>query len=219
MEYKSKDAVSPPFPPPQPSKHPPLTPRRFIETHSKTLTNAIAIFCSVGGWFLWNIILSCTYKPSSTIYYVRSTFLRGFGASLTWWLVLIIILLAIIVFELGVKALLAAFFPTDEDAFQILEQDADVKRRFEEAAAEELQMGWDRSTNRRRDEQEKVREVVEGMQMQEEERREREVKELLKGRVEVVEADGSPERSGAAGLEEIDVDKTLSKGYGKVRRD
>ena len=101
----------------------------------------------------------------------------------------------------------------------MLEKDPDVKRRFEEAAADELQQGWDRKTNRHRDE-EKVREVVEGIKKREEERRENEVKQLLKGRVEVLETDGSPERSGeAANAGPVDVDGTLSKGYGKVRRD
>ncbi|KZM24756.1 ATP binding [Ascochyta rabiei] len=190
---------------------------QFIETHSKTITNGIAIFCSVGGWFLWNVILSSTYNPESTIYYVRDTFLRGFGASLTWWLVLIIILLSVIVFELGVQALLTAFFPTDEDHFQVLEKDPDVKLRFEEAAAAELQQGWDRKTNKHRDEEEKVREVVEEMKQKEEERREQEVKDLLKSRVEILEMDGSPERGEAAGTS-VDVNKTLSTGYGKVRK-
>ena|SRR5690242_10512059 len=205
--------------PPDPSKQS-LTSHRFLETHSKTITNGIAIFCSVGGWFLWNIILSSTYDPNSKIYYVRDTFLRGFGASLTWWLCLIIILLAFIVFELGTKALLSAFFPTDEDHFQVLEKDPDVKRRLEEAAADELQQGWDRKTNKHRDEEERVREVVDKIQKTEEERRENEVKELLRSRVEVLETDSSPERTGeAAGAAPMDVDSTLSKGYGKVRRD
>jgi phospholipid-translocating ATPase len=138
---------------------------------------------------------------------------------LTWWLCLIIILLAVVIFELGTKALLSAFFPTDEDHFQVLEKDPDVKRRFEEAAAEELQQGWDRRSNRQRDEEERVREVVEGLKTMEEERRENEVKELLKSRVEVLETDGSPERSEEAAAGPADVDQTLSKGYGKVRRD
>ena len=146
--------------------------------------------------------------------------MEGFGASLTWWLVLIIILLAVVIFELGTKALLSAFFPTDEDHFQVLEKDSDVKRRFEEAAADELQQGWDRKTNKHRDEEEKVREVVEGIQKREEERRENEVKQLLKGRVDVLETDRSPESGGeAANAGLVDVDGTLSKGYGKVRRD
>jgi phospholipid-translocating ATPase len=147
---------------------------------------------------------------------VRDAFLTGFGASLTWWLCLIVILLAIVVFEMGVKALLAAFFPTDEDHFQVLEKDPLVKRRLEEAACEELQAGWDRKTNRQRDEVETVREVVKGIQAQEEERRENEVKELLRSRVE------GPARSGSEQSKEVsaaEVDKTLSKGYGKVRRD
>ena len=219
MEYKFEDAVRHLLSPLLHVHKQHANRHRFIETHSKTITNGIAIFCSVGGWFLWNIILSATYNPKSTIYYVRDTFLRGFGASLTWWLCLIIILLAVIVFELGTKAVLAAFFPTDEDHFQVLEKDPDVKRRFEEASAEELQQGWDRKTNKHRDEEEKVREVVEGLQKREEERRENEVKDLLKGRVEVLETDSSPERSGQAAAGPADVDGALSKGFGKVRRD
>lgn len=153
---------------------------------------------------------------------MRRAFLQGFGASLTWWLCLIIILLAIVVFEIGVKALLAAFFPTDEDHFQVLEKDPLVKRRLEEAASEELQMGWDRKTNQRRDEEETAREVVKGIQAQEEERRENEVKELLRSRVEVLGGEAVPARSGSGQAGEVsaaEVDKTLSKGYGKVRRD
>lgn len=97
-----------------------------------------------------------------------------------------------------------------------MEKDPDVKRRFEQAAAEELQQGWDRKTNKHRDEEEKVREVVEEIKAKEEERRENEVKQLLKSRVQVLETDSSPERSGeAAGP--VDVDTTLSKGFGKVR--
>lgn len=100
-----------------------------------------------------------------------------------------------------------------------MEKDPDVKRRFEEAAADELQQGWDRKTNKSRDEEEKVREVVEGIKKREEERRENEVKQLLKGRVEVLEMDGSPERSSQFVAGPVDVDGTLSKGYGKVRRE
>ncbi|KAH6642216.1 hypothetical protein C7974DRAFT_385054 [Boeremia exigua] len=189
---------------------------QFLETHSKTITNGIAIFVSVGGWFLWNVILSSTYDPGNKIYYVRDTFLRGFGASLTWWLCLIIILLAVIVFELAVKAVLAAYWPSDEDRFQVLEKDPDVKRRFEEAAADELQHGWDRKTNKHRDEEERVREAVVGMKRSEELRRENEVKMLLESRVELLDgAGGSGELAPSA---PVDVDTTLSKGYGAVKR-
>ncbi|KAF2025190.1 phospholipid-translocating P-type ATPase [Setomelanomma holmii] len=183
---------------------------QFIETHSKTLTNALATFLSVGGWFLWNIILSSAYKSPSTIYYVRDTFLRGFGASLSWWLCLIIILLSTIVFELGTQSLRTAYFTTDEDMFQALEKDPDVKRRFEEAASGELQAGWNRKTNREKDEEAKVRE---------EERREAEVDEMLRKRVATVDFESGEgrdldERGGDGG----EVDRVLSKGFGDVKK-
>ncbi|KAJ4362545.1 drs2 neo1 protein [Neocucurbitaria cava] len=115
---------------------------QFLETHTKTLTNALAIFLSVGGWFLWCILLSVSYNPASKIYYVRSAFVRGFGAtSLLWWLSLLIILASALVFEIAVQALRAAWATTDEDVFQALERDGAVKRRFEEAAAGNCRRG------------------------------------------------------------------------------
>jgi phospholipid-translocating ATPase len=138
---------------------------------------------------------------------VRDTFLRGFGASLTWWLCLIVILLSTIIFEFGIQSLRAAYLTTDEDVFQALEKDPEVKRRFEEASANELQQGWDRKTNKEKDEEERVRETVEKVLERDQERREREVKDLLRkrGDGEVREDDGG------------DVDRVLSRGFGNVR--
>jgi phospholipid-translocating ATPase len=138
---------------------------------------------------------------------VRDTFLRGFGASLTWWLCLIVILLSTIIFEFGIQSLRAAYLTTDEDVFQALEKDPAVKRRFEEASANELQQGWDRKTNKEKDEEERVRETVEKVLERDQERREREVKDLLRkrGDGEVREDDGG------------DVDRVLSRGFGNVR--
>jgi phospholipid-translocating ATPase len=186
--------------------------------------NGIAIFCSVGGWFLWNLILTFTYNPSTKVYYVRDTFISSFGKSGTWWLSLILILTSVLVFEFAVASLRSAFFTTDEDVFQALEQDGSVKRRFEEAASAELQQGWDRKTNRERDQAERVSSVVELLERKEEERREGEVKELLRGRVEREEVDGSPERAGdghgdGAREGERDPSRLLERGFGRVRED
>jgi phospholipid-translocating ATPase len=92
-----------------------------------------------------------------------------------------------------------------------------VKRRFEEAASGELQMGWDRETNRRRDRELRVREVVEDAEMRVQERREGEVKELLRGRVEASEVEGSLERAGVG--QGDNQDRMLERGYGRVRVD
>ncbi|KAF1847207.1 phospholipid-translocating P-type ATPase [Cucurbitaria berberidis CBS 394.84] len=188
---------------------------QFIETHSKTLTNALAIFLSVGGWFLWTILLSVSYKRANKIYYVRSTFVRLFGTSLLWWLSLIIILLSVLVFELAISSLRAAYFSTDEDVFQALEQDPLVKRRFEEAAAGELQSGWDRGTNRQRDDVLREREGVERRIEKEELRRQEEVSEILRNRVVGQEHDAAAAAAAAGGGREVN--HILSKGFGAVR--
>ena len=156
--------------------------------------------------------MSSLYKPDSKIYYVRDTFLRGFGASLSWWLCLILILLAVLVFEMAMQSLLAAYLTTDENVFQALEKDPLVKRRFEEAAAGELQQGWDRKTNKSRDDEERVREVVENLQQREEMRREGEIKDLLRNRVTAVESSAERAEDGR------EINRILSRGYGDVQR-
>jgi len=188
---------------------------RFIETHTKSIMNFTSIFISIGGWFLWNIILTFQYKRNSTIYYVRSTFIKTFGDSLIWWLCLILIIATCLVFEIGTQSLRKVYFPSDEDVFQTLEKDPIVKRRFEEAASAELQQGWDRKTNKEKDEEEKLRKVVSDLERKEEERREGEVKEMLRNRA--TEADFSPERVAEQSDSREDVDRMLSKGYGRVR--
>lgn len=219
---------------------------QFIETHSKTITNIIAIILSVGGWYLWNIILASLYKHPNKIYYVRSTFFSTFGRSLKWWATLLLIISSALIFELGTMALRATFFTTDEDVFQALEKDPAVKRRFEEAASNELQQGWDRSTNRQRDEEEKIRAAVDALERKEEERREGEVKEILRKRAENgrnvngnVDGDGDSsdgsngqgrKRAGSAstGVERMgsvsggvdsDPHRLLERGFGRVKRD
>ena len=180
---------------------------RFIETQSKTATNAIALILSIGGWFLWNIILSSLYNPENKIYYVRDTFLRGFGASWSWWLALVLILLSVMVFELAVKSGVAAWWTSDEDVFQALEKDPGVKRRFEEAAAGELQQGWDREKGK----DGKVGSeagLSEVEREKEERRREGEIKDLIRNRVEDVGA--GPQDGG-------DVNRILSRGFGDVK--
>jgi phospholipid-translocating ATPase len=189
------------------------------------MTNAIAIFLSVGGWHLWNVILASTYSPTNKIYYVRHSLFHYFGRSFPWWLTLILIVASVMIFEFGVDALRAAFLTSDEDVFQALEKDPGVKRRFEEAAAEELQQGWDRKTNKERDELERVRAVMDGLERAAEERREGEVREMLRLRVEGAEEGDQPRKStvvvGAAeggDAEREDPDRLLERGFGRVRK-
>lgn len=119
---------------------------QFLEIHYKTVVSAIVLFLSIGGWFLWNMILSARYNDATSgksIYDVRGNFLNRIGRSLSFWAVLFLIVASVLLFETAVTLVRQFLFPTDVDAFQHLEKDPAIKRRFEEAAASELQQGWD----------------------------------------------------------------------------
>ena len=106
---------------------------QFWEIHNKTYMCAISMFCSIGGWFLWNIILSSTYK-NNVIYDVKRGFFDRFGRNPLWWLTLILIVAACWALEIGIKVLKRAFFATEADLFRELQNDPVLRKRFEQVA-------------------------------------------------------------------------------------
>ena len=58
--------------------------------HNHSVMALISFIASVGGWFLWNIILSSTYT-NNVIYAVKEGFLYRFGQNVLWWLVLVLV--------------------------------------------------------------------------------------------------------------------------------
>lgn len=106
---------------------------QFWEIHNKTYTCAISIFISIGGWFLWNIILSSIYS-NNVIYNVKDGFLDRFGRNALWWLTLILIVVSCWALEVGIKAAKFAWMPSDADVFSELQKDPAIKKRFEQAA-------------------------------------------------------------------------------------
>lgn len=115
--------------------------------HNKTFVSALGWFLSIGGWCLWNLILSVLYKNGGP-YAVRDGFIQHFGRNLLWWLVLSLVLSAVILLELGVSSLRKTFFPTDTDVFQELQKDKIIMRRFQETAmGHEAEMGKEKKTS------------------------------------------------------------------------
>ena len=106
---------------------------QFWEIHNKTYTCVIAMFLSVGGWFLWNIVLSTSYTDN-VIYDVREGFLQRFGRNALWWLTLILIITACWALEVGVKVIKCIWIPSDADSFRELEKDQAIRQRFAQAA-------------------------------------------------------------------------------------
>lgn len=147
-----------------------------LEVHNKTYMSLIVIIISVGGWFMWDLILDRQYTMASGkgIYFVPSNFIHQSGHNLLFWTVLLLSVSGVLLFEFTVSTLRALFFPTDVDLFQEYEQDLDIRKRFEEAAASELQQGWDHGT--KRSSFEIARDNAEKAEM---DARERHVRELL----------------------------------------
>ncbi|KAH6680728.1 putative phospholipid-transporting ATPase [Halenospora varia] len=128
----------------------------ILEMHNKTYISAIGWILSVGGWFMWNILLSFAFKPRSSktypLYPVANGFLVHWGRNLLWWLVLLLTLASLVLLELGISSIRKAFWPTDTEIFQELQKDKIIKRRFEETVrAEEeggeVEMGTDVKTS------------------------------------------------------------------------
>lgn len=196
-----------------------------LEIHNKSILAAIVIFISVGGWFLWNIILSRRYNSSDGkgIYDVRDNLLTKTGQNLAFWVVLLLSIAAVVLFEIMVSTIRATLFPTDVDIFQEYEQDLEIRKRFEEAAASELQQGWDHGN--KKSSFELSREAAEM------EAREKQVQELLdRPRVMTKTASGNEasqmmevELQNAADeapttRRSLDVHDLFSKGFGAIKK-
>lgn len=143
-----------------------------LEKHNKTVLTVVAYSLSVGGWFVWQLFLSgaaVSNKKFWHLYPMKGDFIKGFGKNALWWLVLILTISALTVFELGVQSVRKAYWPSETDLFQELQNDAIIRARFEdtirkEAAGESL---------------EDVQMGRETLESDADERREGEIQELL----------------------------------------
>ncbi|CAG8973915.1 hypothetical protein HYALB_00003693 [Hymenoscyphus albidus] len=107
----------------------------ILEMHNKTWVPAFGWIISVGGWFMWNILLSFAFKPTTKVYPlypVADGFLTRFGRNILWWLVVLLSLAAVVLLELGVSSIRKSFWPTDTDIFQELQKDPEIQKRFED---------------------------------------------------------------------------------------
>ncbi|KUJ21927.1 phospholipid-translocating P-type ATPase [Mollisia scopiformis] len=170
----------------------------LLEMHNKTLMSALGWLLSVGGWFLWTIVLSALFKPSKTylLYPIKSGFLHEFGNNLLWWLVLFLTLCSLILMELGISSIRKSFWPTETDLFQELQKDPLIRKRFEERLKQEA----DGTTTAAAGDKEQIKSSMDEDAQRE---REGEIQELLERRrvmpeAEVVRSPVDIEDGGAA---------------------
>ncbi|KAG7122740.1 phospholipid-transporting ATPase DNF3 like protein [Verticillium longisporum] len=106
---------------------------------SKTIISFLGVFLSVGGWFLWNLILSGIFEESLRIYQIRRAFIDNFGRTVNFWAVVLVALGAVLVLELLVHAMRRVYFPHNVDLMQRVEREEKkaLKRGVAVADAEE----------------------------------------------------------------------------------
>lgn len=104
--------------------------------HTQTVVTLGAFVISVGGWFLWNILLAVIFKGGFGPYLVKDAFLHNFGGTLKWWTAALVTLVAPTLFEIGVAALRRTYFPTDQDRMQVIERYEGVMEIMRDHAAE-----------------------------------------------------------------------------------
>ncbi|CRK44155.1 hypothetical protein BN1723_019401, partial [Verticillium longisporum] len=107
--------------------------------HTKTIISFLGVFLSVGGWFLWNLILSGIFEERLRIYQIRRAFIDNFGRTANFWAVVLVALGAVLVLELLVHAMRRVYFPHDVDLMQRVEREEKkaLKRGVAVADAEE----------------------------------------------------------------------------------
>ena len=174
---------------------------QLLEQHNKSVIALACMIIEVGGWWLWNIVLSFTYANNFE-YGVKDGILERFGRNPLWWCSLIAIVVSCVLFEIGVRTVKGVFFPTDVEVFQQLEKDPAVRQRFEEASASELQAGWSLEklgpkTRHVIDDDEKRRDEVGVVELEEQ---------------RIMIDDGPARRS-------TDIQEMLSRRFGGIRRE
>ncbi|KAF3902763.1 hypothetical protein AA313_de0203802 [Arthrobotrys entomopaga] len=107
---------------------------QFMEQHNITIVAVIVWVISVGGWFLWNVVILGYGFSSWTIYYLPQEFVLHVGRDLLWWTVVLFVTGACIIFEITFKSLKTTFFPSEVDHFQLLQKDPIIKKKLEHAA-------------------------------------------------------------------------------------
>lgn len=138
--------------------------------HNKTWVPAFGWVISVGGWFMWNILLSFAFKATTKVYPlypVANGFLTRFGRNILWWLVVLLTLTSVVVLELGVSSIRKSFWPTDTDIFQVLQKDPAIRKRFEDTIKSEedgyggMEMGKEKTSMDLRGERE-IQDILDG---------------------------------------------------------
>lgn len=146
----------------------------FVEMHNRSILCLASITISVGGWFLWTVLLSLVYPFKISLYVVKDAFVHRFGRDLSWWATFLLCAGIPVVFDMALVVLRSAISQSDTDVFQQIEQDSELRARLEQDCELELGQSW--KADKRRRKVERQRAVFEADKLAEE----LEVQEMLR---------------------------------------
>lgn len=101
---------------------------QVVAQRHRTWIAGLCLFIEIGGWFLWNTILSLVYKQNNE-YDAKYGFTRRFGNNALWWLAVLLAVSGCLIFEVGVQTVKNWLRPTDVEVYQELEREWRKKRR------------------------------------------------------------------------------------------
>lgn len=109
--------------------------------HTKNIVTFAGLFLSVTGWFMWNLLLGAIYPDGLNIYQVPGAFMHNFGRTLSWWAIVLLVLLTLIVIELVVSAVRRVYWPGDWDIMQRVEKEGKIEEMRRRVDAERGDLG------------------------------------------------------------------------------
>ncbi|CDK27470.1 unnamed protein product [Kuraishia capsulata CBS 1993] len=114
-----------------------------LEMHYVTKIPLISMVVSLGGWMIWNLLISALYKTKdSKIFYVVAGFREEFGRDVTWWGSLLVLIVIGVGIDVIARCIRVEFWPTESETFQILERIPSIRKRLEFRAFGELYHSW-----------------------------------------------------------------------------
>jgi phospholipid-translocating ATPase len=98
-----------------------------LDYHYKTWIPIFSCLLTVSGWWAWNLFLSAAYSNTPGVYTARDAFIHHFD--LTWWAVLVIVIMACVALELIIDVVRRWWWAGPIDIWQEVEMERRNKNK------------------------------------------------------------------------------------------
>ena len=114
---------------------------QFLEMRNRNIFAFASVIISVGGWLLWIAAIPVLNKQD-TIYDVSHGLWYHFGRDITFWCAALVLVILPLTIDVIYKTLVRMFWSSDADIFGELEKRAEIRKKLEFDAYNEMRQGW-----------------------------------------------------------------------------